>query len=304
MAQGPAATSGSNAFYTQQYATAVELLAQQLVPKLVSACTPMTAVGKAATVVDQIDAIEADERTTLYDPIVFGTPVHNRPWVYPRFFDKALPFDSIEQMQMSANPQSQYVQALVAAINRKQDAEIIRAFFASRNMGENGTTADTFDTATYQVGVSVGGTTSGLNVEKLQAVLEIARSKEVDTMAEPLTIVISPKQERNMLNEIEATSSDFTAKMMLDRGTISGSGFMGFNWVISNFLTVDGSSYRQVPVFARGGMAFCTWDGGLKTTVSQREDLRGRPWQAYAEGNFGAVRRDAKKVYQILCSEA
>lgn len=293
--------SGSNAFYSQQYASAVELLSQQLTPRIANLCTPMTAVGKSATVVNQIDAFEADERTALYDPIVFGVPTHNRPWVYPRHFDKALPFDSIEQMQMNANPTSQYVQGIVAAINRKMDDEVIRAFFADRYLGEAAGTTDSFS-ASFQVGVSVGGTTSGLNVEKLQAALEILRGQEV--FDETVHCVISPKQERNLMNEIEATSSDFTSKSLIDRGTIAGSNYMGINWVISNRLLTDANSYRRVPLFTSAGMSFCSWDGGMKTAVSQREDLRGRPWQVYGEGHFGSVRRDAKKVVEIKCSEA
>lgn len=302
MALGPAATTGSNAFYTQQYATAVELLAQQRMPKLVAACTPMTAVGKAATVVNLLDQVEADERTALYDPITLATISHTRPWVFPRHFDKALPFDSIEQMQMSASPTSAYVAALVAAIHRKMDDEVIRAFDADRLVGENGTTTDSYDTAN-DVGVNTGGTSSGLNVEKLQAVLELARTAEVDPQEDPLTIVISPKQERNMLNELEAISSDFTVKRILDAGTIQGSGYMGFNWIIHNRLGTS-SSNRKVIVFAKAGMSFCTWDGGLKTSVDQRVDLRGKPWQGYVEGHFGAVRRDKKKLWRILCAES
>ena len=293
--------AGSNAFYSQQYATAVELLAQQLTPRVASTFTPMTAVGKSATVVNQIDAFEADERTGLYDTIVFAEPSHTRPWVYPRHFDKAVPFDSIEAMQMNANPQSEYVRGVVAAINRKMDDEAIRAFFDARNIGEAGTTSDSFS-ASYQVGVSIGGTTSGLNVEKVQAALEILRAGEV--FDEQLYCVISPKQERNLMNEIEVTSSDFTAKMIIDKGTMAGSGFMGINWIISNRLAIDGSSYRRVPLYTSSGMTFCTWDGGMKTTVDQRKDLRGMPWQVYGEGHFGAVRRDAKKVVEIKCAES
>lgn len=293
--------AGSNAFYSQQYASAVELLAQQLTPKVASLFSPMTAVGKSATVVNQIDAFEAEERTGIYEPIVFGEPVHNRPWVYPRHFDKAIPFDSIEQMQMNANPSSEYVSGVVAALNRKADDEAIRAFFADRLMGESAGTTDSFSSS-FQVGVSVGGTTSGLNVEKLQAALEIMRAAEV--MDEQIHCVISPKQERNLMNEIEVTSSDFTAKRIIDSGTMAGSGFMGINWVISNRLLTDGSSYRRVPFFTSKGMAFCTWNGGPKTKVSQRDDLRGQPWQVYGETHLGAVRRDAKKVVEIKCSEA
>lgn len=294
--------NGSQAFYSQQYASAVELLAQQLTPRIASLFTPMTAVGKAATVVNQIDAFEADERTTLYAPMPLSSATHKRPWVYPRHFDKALPFDSIEQMQMNANPQSAYVQGVVAAINRKMDDEAIRAFFAARNLETNdgGVASDSFSSS-FQVGVSVGGTTSGLNVEKLQAALEILRGQEV--FDEQIHCVISPKQERNLMNEIEVTSSDFTAKMILDKGTMAGSGFMGINWVISNRLLTDGSSYRRVPFFTSAGMSFCTWDGGMKTNVSQRVDLQGLPWQVYGEGHFGAVRRDALKVVEIKCAE-
>lgn len=301
MAAGPSAATGSNAFYSQQYATAVELLAQQLTPKVAGLFSPMTAVGKSATVVNQIDAFEADERTALYDPIVLATASHTRPWVYPRHFDKAIPFDSIEQMQMNANPSSEYVRGVVAALNRKCDDEAIRAFFADRLMGESAGTTDSFSSS-FQVGVSIGGTTSGLNVEKLQAALEILRAAEVD--GEQIHCVISPKQERNLMNEIEVTSSDFTVKGIIDRGTMVGSGFMGINWVISNRLLTDSSSYRRVPFFTSMGMSFCTWDGGTKTSVDQRTDLRGKPWQVYGETHCGAVRRDAKKVVEIKCSEA
>jgi hypothetical protein len=293
--------AGSNAFYSQQYATAVELLSQQLVPKVANTFTPMTAEGKSATVVNQIDAFEADERSGLYESIVFAEMTHTRPWVYPRHFDKAVPFDSIEQMQMNANPTSEYVRGVVAAINRKMDDEAIRAFFADRNVGESGTSTDSFS-ASFQVGVSVGGTTSGLNVEKIQAALEILRAQEVD--GEALYCVISPKQERNLMNEIEVTSSDFTSKMIIDKGTIAGSGFMGINWIISNRLLTDSNSYRRLPFYTQSGMSFCSWNGGMKTTVDQRKDLRGQPWQVYGEGHFGSVRRDAKKVVEIKCSEA
>ena len=202
---------------------------------------------------------------------------------------------------MNANPTSEYVQGVIAALNRKMDDEAIRAFFADRNVGESGSTTDSFSSS-YQVGVNVGGTASGLNVEKIQNALQILRENEVE--GEQLNCIISPKQERNLMNEIEVTSSDFTAKMIIDKGTMVGSGFMGINWVISNRLLTDTSSYRRVPFFTSKGMSFCAWNGGIKTSVDQRKDLRGQPWQVYGEGHFGAVRRDAKKVIEIKCSEA
>lgn len=297
-------SANSNAFYSQQYASAVELLAQQMSPRIAPTFMQMTAEGKAATVVNLIEAIEAEERTTRYDDIVPGDPTQTRPWVFPRHFDRAVFFDTLDAMQMNANPQSEYVNALVAAINRKMDDEAIRAFFADRLLGENGTTTESFESA-MQVGVNVGGTASGLNVEKLQSAFEIARALEVGTeQPEQFNCVISPKQEKNLMNEIEVTSSDFTAKRIIDSGTMVGSGFMGINWIISNRLGVDGSSYRRVPFYTKGGLAFATWGGGRKTNVTQRMDKRGLPWQAYCEGHFGAVRRDKKRVIEIKCAES
>jgi hypothetical protein len=293
--------ANSNVFYTQQYASAVELLAQQMTPRVAMTFSPMSGEGKSATVVNQIDAFEADERSALYDPVVFGEPTHTRPWVYPRHFDKAIPFDSIEAMQMNANPQSEYVQGVVAAINRKMDDEAIRAFFADRNVGEAGTTTDSF-AAGFQVGVSVGGTTSGLNVEKLQNAIQIFEENEVDLDMEQLYCVISPKQKRNLMNEIEVTSGDFFKGQVMSSRNVSG--FLAINFIVSNRLLTDGSSYRRVPIYTQRGMTFASWGGGLQTTVSQRHDLRGHPWQVYGQGHFGSVRRDAKRVVEIKCSEA
>lgn len=294
-------SANSVAFYSQQYASAVELLAQQLTPKIANTFTPMTAEGKAATVVDQIGTATVTERTTRYAPIVPGSTPHQRPWVFPKFFDAAELFDTIDKLKMNANPTSGYVQALVAAMNRQMDIEANAAFWADRLVGENGTTSESF-AAAQQVGVSVGGATSGLNVEKLQAGLEILKANDVDLDAEQVFCRISPKQERNLMNEIEVISGDYTRNMVMDQGRIRR--FLGIDFEISNRLSTDGSSYRRIPLYTRSGMSFCTWGGGMQTDVSIRKDLQGHPWQAYVQGHFGAVRREPAKVVEIKCSEA
>ena len=294
-------SANSPAFYSVQYASAVELLAQQMVAKVAPTFTPMTAEGKSATVVNQIDAIEADERTTRYDDIVPGDPTHTRPWVFPRHFDKAVFFDTIDQVRMNANPQSEYVNALVASIRRKQDDEAIRAMFADRLLGENGTTTEAFLSAN-QISVNTGGTGSGLNVEKLQLGIQKLEELEVDLDMEQLYCVISPRQKRDLMNEIEVTSGDFFRGQVMT--TRNPSGFLAINFIVSNRLPVNGSSHRRVPLYTPKAMSFCTWGGGMRTNVTQRMDKRGLPWQAYVEGHFGAVRRDAKRIIEIPCVEA
>lgn len=295
-------SANSVAFYSQQYSSVVELLSQQVSTKIANTFTPMAAEGKAATVVDQIGNASVNERTTRYAPIVPGNITHTRPWVFPKFFDAAELFDTIDKLKMNASPESAYVQALVAAMNRQMDIEANAAFWADRMVGENGTTTESF-AAAQQIGVNVGGTSSGLNVEKLQNGLEVLRAADVDTRMEKLFCVISPRQERNLMNEMEVTSSDFTTKRVLDAGGLDGQVYMGINFIVSNRLAVDGSSLRRVPLYTSKGMTFCTWGGGMNTKVSQRDDLSGQPWQCYVSGNFGAVRREAAKVVEIKCAE-
>lgn len=295
----------SNVLYTQQYTSATELVAQQLRPRLSVLFSQMTAVGQAAVMAQFIDVGEAEDRNELYTPMNASPANHTRPWVYPVNCDKPVLFDTIEQMQMSANPTSDYVQGIVAAINRKMDGEAVRAFFAARQVGQSGATTEAFDTANRVISVDVGGTASGLNVEKCQALLESMRSTEVGVDDdEVINIAISPKQERNMMNEIEVLSSDFTMKRLMDAGTMVGSGYLKVNWVLTNKFTLDGTGYEQVPAWTQKGMGFCTWNGGISTRVSQRNDLRGEPWQAYGQGHYGAVRRDEKRVWQIKASRA
>lgn len=288
-------SQNSQAFYSQQYQTNVELLLQQMGPKVIQTFSPMTAAGKAAVAADQIGAIEADERTTRYDDITPKDPGQTRPWVYPRTFDGAILLDSFDQMRMLSDPKSKYVTSVVNAIARKMDDEAIRAFFDTRNIGETGSTADTFPAA-QQVSVDTGGTGSGLNVEKLQFGIQKLEESEVDLDREQLYCVITPKQKRNLMNEIEVTSGDFFKGQVMSTRSVTG--FLSINFIVSNRLLLDGSGYQRIPLYVSTGMTFCQWDG-ISTDVSQRKDKRGLPWQCYGEGTFGAVRRENARVVEI-----
>ena len=297
-----------NVLYTQQFASAVELIAQQKRSRIASTFTQESVEGKSATVVDFVGSIELDERTTLYDDIIPKDVDHFRPYVYPRHFDGAIFFDDIEKMQANANPQSAYLQDEVAAMYRAQDREAIRAFFDTRtlDMASGSQQSQAFNFGNNRVvDVNVGGATSGLNVQKLQKLKVLMKQSEVGMDDDELIhIAISPVEESQLMDEIEVTSSDFTRKSILDAGTIVGSMFMGFDFIVTNQLPTDANGYRRLPAWTTRGMSFATWDGGTHTDVSQRKDKRGHPWQVYIKGSFGAVRRDENRVYEIKANEA
>ena len=56
----------------------------------------------------------------------------------------------------------------------------------------------------------------------------------------------------------------------------------------------------QVPVYAKSGMHLGVWND-IQNTIGQREDIRGRPFQLYSLGTFGATRIEEKKVVRVWC---
>jgi hypothetical protein len=56
----------------------------------------------------------------------------------------------------------------------------------------------------------------------------------------------------------------------------------------------------MVPVYAKSGLHLGIWNE-IQNSISQREDIRGRPFQLYSLGTFGATRIEEKKVVRVWC---
>jgi hypothetical protein len=294
-------SQNSVAFYSQQYTSSVELLAQQLTPRVAGFFDQMSCVGEGATVVDQIEAIAVQERTTRFDPIVPLDPKHIRPWVYPKGYDAAVMFDTFDKMKMNASPESAYVQELVAAMNRQEDDTAIAAFFADRlvNVNNASTPSTEIFPVANAISADVGGTASGANVEKLQTAIQFFEEKEVDLDMEQIYVVIPPSARRHLMNEIEVSSGDFFKGEVMRTRSING--FLSMNFIVSNRLKKDGANNWRCPIFTKKGLTFARW-GARRTDVTQRKDIRGLPWQAYEDGYIGAVRKDNNRVLEMKIS--
>lgn len=77
--------------------------------------------------------------------------------------------------------------------------------------------------------------------------------------------------------------------------------FLGFEFITSNRLNVDGSSHRKVFAWAEDGIKLAVGKD-LKTEIGQRAD-KSYSHQVYVCASFGATRMEEEKVVQILCSE-
>jgi hypothetical protein len=293
--------SGQNvpSHYGVQYANLIQLLLQQKLSKL----RPFVSIGfhkgEKASPVDQVAAIEMQEVVSRFAPMGRVDAELDRRWVYPSEFELPQLLDSFDEHKLLIDPKSKYVENAHAAANRKFDALVNTAFFAIAKTGKEGSTNTSFPSA-QQVAVNHGSSgNSGLTVAKLQKAQQLLMAAEVDLEIEMPTVLITSDENNDLLNEYKIISKDFNSTPVLVDGKIKT--FMGMNFIHYERLSTDDNSYRRVPVFVKSGMYLGIWQD-MTTTISQRNDLSGLPWQAYVKLQAGATRLEEEKVVEIKCA--
>ncbi|CAB4121984.1 hypothetical protein UFOVP16_35 [uncultured Caudovirales phage] len=288
--------------FVQQYTTNVQLLAQQKGSRLRNSVTVGQYVGKQGVAVEQFAASVASKRTSRYPSLTPVDVQSDRRWVFPSDYDWNDLIDNIDKLRLLIDPQSSYVQVGTAAMNRAMDDEIIAAFFGVAKTGADGSTSTTFPSS-QQVSASEGASSAtGLNVEKLKAGIQILLGNEAwdPSSGDRITSVISAKQNRNLMDEIQVINADYNGeKAVVNDGFVMSWGKVDF--VHSERLPTNGSSQTRVPMYVKSGMHVGMWQD-LSADVSQRKDLAGLPYQIYLYGTFGATRIEEKKVVELPCA--
>ena len=285
--------------YVQQYANTISLLLQQKNSRFESAVTTGSYIGKQASPVDQIGAIDMLPVTTRFAPMGRVDAALDRRWVSPSDFELPQLIDSLDKLRLLNDPSSAYLQNAIQAANRKKDDLIYAAFFGTAKTGEVGGTSTAFG-ATQFVSVNTGGTASNLNVAKLRAGKRILMANEVDFDEDEVYCAISSVEHDSLLNEIQVVSTDFNDKPILTEGRVTR--FLGINFIVSERMTTAtddaAGTSRQIPMWAKSGMHLGTWND-MQTDITQRRDLSGMPWQAYLAMSMGATRLEEKKIVRI-----
>lgn len=282
--------------YVQQFSTNVALLLQQKGSKLRGLVRSGSHVGKQASPVDQFGAITAQRVTSRFQPMGRVDAPTDRRWVFPVDYDLPQLLDSFDKLRLLTDPQSSYVENATYAMGRAMDDEIISALFGDAKTGEAGGTTTSFP-ASQQVAAGA----AGLTVAKLRAAKKILMANEVDLENDPLYCLVTAKQADDLLAETQVISRDYNDKMVMVNGKVQS--YLGINFVHCERLGVNGSSERRIPVFAKSGLYLGIWNE-IENSVGRREDLQGKPWQAYTIGTFGATRLEEKKIVEIPCVES
>lgn len=286
--------------YAQQYATNIELLLQQKDSRLKNLVMNGSHIGEQASPVDQVEKIEMQAPAGRFADIGRVDAAVSRRWVLPNDYDLPQLLHSFDEARLLIDPKSSYVANAVAASNRQFDRELINAFFDDAKTGKTGSGTTSFLSANQIAATMGAASATGLNVKKLREAKKILMAYDIDVNAEQIYCAITAKQHDDLLAEAQVVSTDFNEKPVLVEGKVMR--FLGINFVHTELLETDGSSYRRLPVWVKSGMHLGQW-GSIYTDVDQRKDLSGHPWQAYMKMTIGATRLDEKKVVEIKCAE-
>ena len=279
--------------FVNQFSSNIQMLSQQMGSLLRNAVDVETVNGEKAFF-DQVGSAAAVLRTTRHaDTPLIDTP-HSRRMVTLSDYEYADLIDDQDKVRLLVDPTSTYARAAAAAMGRAMDDVIVSAALGSAKTGKDGGTTTAFDTSNNQIAVGA----AGLTLAKLIEAKEILDSGDVDPSI-PRYIAVSPKQISDLLNSTTVTSSDFNTVKALAMGEINS--FVGFNFIVTNRLGVDGSSNRRVFAWAMDGIKAAI---GKEPTarIDERAD-KSYATQIYYCMTLGATRMEEKKVVEVLCAE-
>ena len=279
--------------FVNQFSSNIQMLSQQMGSLLRNAVDVETVNGEKAFF-DQVGSAAAVLRTSRHaDTPLIDTP-HSRRMVTLSDYEYADLVDDQDKVRLLVDPTSTYARAAAAALGRAMDDVIIDAALGTSYTGKDGSTSTAFDTTNNQIAAGGGG----LTLAKLIEAKEILDSGDVDPSI-PRYIACSPKQISDLLNNTTVTSSDYNTVKALAMGEINS--FVGFNFIVTNRLGVDGSSNRRVIAWAMDGIKAAI---GKEPTarIDERAD-KSYATQIYYSMTLGATRMEEKKVVEVLCAE-
>lgn len=278
--------------FVQQFSANISMLSQQM-GSLLRSSVDVESVNGEKAFFDQVGSAAAVLRTSRHaDTPLVDTP-HSRRMVTLSDYEYADLIDDADKVRLLVDPTSTYSRAAAAAMGRAMDDVIIAAALGTAKTGKDGGTSTALPS-----GQKIAHGSAGLTLAKLLSAKEILDANSVDPSI-PRHIVVSPKQISDLLNNTTVTSSDFNTVKALAQGELSS--FVGFNFIVSNRLTTDSNSDRQVIAFASDGIKLAMGKEP-QARIDERAD-KSYSTQVYYCQSIGATRMEEEKVVEIACNE-
>jgi hypothetical protein len=294
--------------WTTQFTTLLELKLQQKGSKLRGRVREGSHVGKLASPINQVSAVQSRAPAGRFAPMARVDADFTRRWVFPT--DRELPqlVDSFDELRTIVDPKSMYVENAANAFGRDHDDAIIGAAFGTAQVGTDNASLSSETWASISSNFTVAenfkaASETGLTVAKMIEAKRILEHYHNDLETDDLTIVIGSKQHSDLLNQVQVVSTEFNDRPVLVEGRVTR--FLGYNVVVSERLQFrsDDADARQVIVFVKSGLYLGVWQDTYNR-ISQRNDLSSEPWQVYSKHTFGATRTQPGKVIEIDCLDS
>ena len=278
--------------FVRQYQDSIYLLAQQMDTRLRGTVLVDTNFRGEVKLYDQYNTDDMIEIMSEYADTPVQTPNHQRRAVFPRYFVSNTLEDPIDALQMLVDPKSAYMQAKMAAANRKTDDIIVAAFGSTAYIGKNGTTTQTFTAANQ-----IASGSAGLTKAKMIQAKKLLDAAEVDV--NDRFLAYGSSQLYDLLMSTEVTNSDYNVVKTLVQGEVKT--WLGFEFVRTERLLTNGSSERLCYAYQRWAMQLAV-QKEITGRVDERSD-KNYAWQVYMKMCMGATRLEEARIVEIACTE-
>lgn len=279
--------------FVQQFADNFIHVAQQKTSRFEPCVTIEPNIRGMSKSINRLGQRTATRRTSRHGDTPINDQPHSTRFVDLFDWEDGDMIDDQDKIRMLTDPQSEYVQAMVASLNRAKDDVIVTALGGfSRS-----STGNILLPSTQKI--AVGG--AGLTKAKLIQAKKLFRGNEADEEAgEELYITYSSQALADILADTTLTSADFLAGQMLQSGTLKGK-WLGFNWIPSERTPKSGTT-RYLYAWAKSGVVL--GKGEDITTKVGEDPGKGFNVRIYAKMSIGAVRVEEEKVVEIAALES
>ena len=279
--------------FVQAFDSNFRHVAQQKVSRFESCVTVEPSIVGSSKTINRLGQRQANRRLGRHT----DTPINDQPHS-TRFIDlfdweDGDAIDDQDKVRMLIDPQSDYVNGMVAALNRAKDDVIIGAL--------RGTARASTGNIALPAGqqIVVGGT--GLTRAKLVAARTLFRRNEADQEAgEELYLGYHATGLADLLNDTTLTNSEYNTVLSLQSGSIKEAMLFGFKCVPCERFPRVGTT-RFIYAWAKSGVAL----GMGKEIMTKVAEDPGKSYavRPYARMAIGAVRIEEEKVVEIACND-
>lgn len=299
-----------------QFGTNVRELAQQKGSRFRKAAIEDMVTGEAAYL-EQLAPTAARKVIARHSdsPLMNTQHLRRRLSIYD--YDWGDMVDRLDRVRLLIDPDSAYTKNASYAMGRGFDDEWIAAAFGTAYAGHSGSIALTWPNGNSELTPSQPGGTqvavndwsygngsgnAGLTISKLISAKVALMAAEVDDDDEQLAegeycVAVTAKHIGNLLSTTETTSVDYNSVKALVDGKINT--FMGFKFIRSQRLLLNGSGYYRLPAWHRSAVGFGIAKD-IETQSSPRPDKRFAHY-IYCDMAIGAARLEEVKLVEVIC---